>query len=209
MPSSHAGQYVLTTRTQDLRIERTSIVSRASSGDKESWICAAALVVAAIVATLGTAPLAAQVSTAGPNASCLEAKLVSSVPLGQAADENTVASVLPSLTNFFVETDTQTLTGRLTCADPRPAFYNCGHTKQSVWGCKPDCFMERDGSQYVLESLGKSFSVSGDSTRIRQFLTDQVSITGELKGDTIKAISITKAPKKERPSSTRSETGTP
>jgi hypothetical protein len=133
--------------------------------------------------------------------------LVPFAPLGQSGDNDTVASVLPSLPNFFVEVETRTFAGRLACADPRPAFYNCGHTKQSVWGCKPDCFMDGDGSQYVLQSLGKAYSVIGDSNQIRRFLADHVTVTGELKGDTIKAISITKAPKKEKTSGMRSENG--
>jgi len=136
-------------------------------------------------------------------------KLTLNASLGQAENESIIASVLPSRPNFFVEADTQTLTGRLTCADPRPAFYNCGHTKQSVWGCKPDCFMDRDGSQYILWSPGKSYSVTGDSNQIRRFLADQVTVAGELKGDKVKAISITKASKKERAGSMRSKNGAP
>lgn len=119
-----------------------------------------------------------------------------------------VASVLPSFPNFFVEVETQTFTGRLTCADPRPAFYNCGHTKQSVWGCKPDCFIEPAGSQYVLESSGRSYSVIGDPKQIRPFLKDEVTVTGKLKGETIKAVSIAKTSKKARFSGMRSEDDT-
>ena len=105
----------------------------------------------------------------------------------------------------FIEVETQTLTGRLTCADPRPAFYNCGHTKQSVWGCKPDCFIEPDGSQYVLESLGRSYSVTGDANQISPFLSDEVAVTGKVTGETIKAVSIAKTSKKATLSSMRSE----
>lgn len=162
----------------------------------------------ATVAALGAAPLVAQVSRVAKTTSCLEAKLIPVATLGQAGDNNLIASALPSLTNFFfIGVETETLTGRLICADPRPAFYNCGHTKQSVWGCKPDCFVQPDGSQYVLESPGRSYSVTGDANQIRPFLTDEVTVTGKLTGETIKAVSITKfkASTKARLSSMRSE----
>jgi hypothetical protein len=184
-------------------------MSTGSSEWKEGRIFTAILALVVAVVAVNSTPLSAQVSTGTQNGSCVEAKLTLPAPLGQVDDEGILASALPPLTTFFVEADTQTLTGRLTCADPRPAFYNCGHTKQSVWGCKPDCFMDRDGSQYVLQSPGKSYSVTGDSNQIRRFLADQVTVTGELKGDTIKAISIAKASKKERTSGMRSENGTP
>lgn len=181
-----------------------------ASSERKGYRVAAILTVGITVAALGGAPLVAQVSTGIENTGCVEAKMAPPVPLGQEHDESFVASILPSLASFFVEADMQTLTGRLTCADPRPAFYNCGHTKQSVWGCMPDCFMDRDGSQYVLQSLGKSYSVTGDSTKIRRFLSDRVSVTGELKGDTIRVVSISKAPKKQSPGAgMRSENGTP
>jgi len=135
--------------------------------------------------------------------------LVLFAPLGQSGDNSVVASVLLSLPNFFVGVETQTFTGRLTCADPRPAVYNCGHTKQSVWGCKPDCLIESDGSQYVLETLGRSYSVTGDPDKIRPFLKDEVTVTGKLKGGTIKTVSIAKTTKKVRLSGMSSGYGTP
>lgn len=101
----------------------------------------------------------------------------------------------------------QSLTGRLACADPRPAFYNCGHTKQSVWGCKPDCIMEPDGWQYVLQTVGKTYLVTGDPDQIRPFLTDRVTVTGQLKGDTIRALSISKVSQRQGRESLTSETG--
>ena len=167
------------------------VMSTGSSECKEDRIFTAILALVVTLVAVNSTPLSAQVSTGTKNGNCVEAKVTPPAPLGQVVDEGILASALPPLTNFFVEADTQTLTGRLTCADPRPAFYNCGHTKQSVWGCKPDCFMDLDGSQYVLQSPGKSYSVTGDSNQIRQFLADQVTVTGELKGYTIKAISIT------------------
>jgi hypothetical protein len=176
-------------------IEETEVVM-GSSEYKGFRLYAAVLFVSITVMELESMPLVAQVSVASKNASCLHAKVTPLVPL--------VASVLPSLTDSFIAVEMQTLTGRLTCADSRPAFYNCGHTKQSVWGCKPDCFLEPDGSQYVLESLGRSYSVIGDPNQIRQFLTDEVAVTGKLKGETIKAISISKAWKKNKGNGMRS-----
>ena len=171
----------------------------------ELRLYAAVLSLAIAAATLCCVPLVGQVSTGSQNASRLEAKLTPFAALGQAGETDMVSSVLPSPANFFIEVETQTLTGRLTCADPRPAFYNCGHTKQSVWGCKPDCFIEPDGSQYVLESLGRSYSVTGDADQIRPFLSDEVAVTGKVTGETIKAVSITKTSKKATLSGMRSE----
>ena len=142
-------------------------------------------------------PLVAQISTGPEKASC-EAKQAPLASVGNADNDDIVAGVLPSLTNFFIEAETQTLTGRLTCADPRPAFYNCGRTKQSVWGCKPDCFIRPDGAQYVLQTPGRSYSVTGDPRQIRSFLTDEVTVTGKLNGETVKAVSIAKTSKKAR-----------
>jgi hypothetical protein len=179
------------------------------SEDRKIRLYAAVLSLVITVMVSGRVPLAAQVSTGVQNASCLEAKLVPFAPLGQSGDNDIVASVLPSLSNVFVEIETQTFTGRLTCADPAPAFYNCGYTKQSVWGCKPDCFIGSDGSQYVLETLGRSYSVTGDPDKIRPFLKDEVTVTGKLKGKTIKAVSIAKTSKKVRLSGMRSANDTP
>lgn len=120
-------------------------------------------------------------------------------PSNKVTCEVATLAVAAPLSTFIVEADTQTVTGRLACADPRPAFYNCGHTKQSVWGCKPDCFVERDGSQYVLQTSIKSYSLTGNQNEIRPLLKDRVIVTGELKGDTIRVFSISKAPKKDNP----------
>jgi hypothetical protein len=180
-----------------------------SSKHRKFRLYAAVLSFGITTAALGGAPLVAQVSTGPQIASCLEATLTPLAIFGQTGGNDLVASVLPSLTNFFIEAETRTLTGRLTCADSRPAFYNCGHTKQSVWGCKPDCFIAPDGSQYVLETLGRSYSVTGDPNQIRSFLADEVTVTGKLKGETIKAVSIAKTSRKVRLSAVRSEYGTP
>ena len=176
-----------------------------SSERRELRLYAAVSSLAIATGTLCCMPLVGQVSTGSQNASRLEAKLTPFAALGQAGETDMVSSVLPSPANFFIEVKTQTLTGRLTCADPRPAFYNCGHTKQSVWGCKPDCFIEPDGSQYVLESPGRSYSVTGDANQIRPFLSDEVAVTGKVTDKTIKAVSITKTSKKATLSSMRSE----
>ena len=170
---------------------------------------AAVISLSITVAAFGNVPLAAQASTIMQATSCLEGRLTPFASFDQAGNADIVASVLPSVTNVFIDIETQTLTGRLMCADPRPAFYNCGHTKQSVWGCKPDCFIEPDGSQYILQSAGRSYSVTGNPSQIRPFLTDQVAVTGELKGETIKVVSITKTSKKARPIIMRPENGTP
>lgn len=189
----------------DEKTKRLKILDMSSSEHRELRLYGAVLSLAITVAALGAAPLVAQVSTGRQNAIHLEAKLTPFASLGQAGETDMVSSVLPSPANFFIEVETQTLTGRLTCADPRPAFYNCGHTKQSVWGCKPDCFIEPDGSQYVLESLGRSYSVTGDANQIRPFLSDEVAVTGKVTGETIKAVSVTKTSKKATLSSMRSE----
>ena len=188
-------------------IKRLNIVSMSSSEHRELRLYAAVLSLAIAAATSGCVPLVGQVSTGRQNASRSEAKLTPFAALGQAGETDMVSSVLPAPASFFIEVETQTLTGRLTCAGPRPAFYNCGHTKQSVWGCKPDCFIEPDGSQYVLESPGRSYSVTGDANQIRPFLTDEVAVTGKLTGETIKAVSITKfkTSKKAMLSNMRSE----
>jgi hypothetical protein len=180
-------------------------VDMSSSGHRERRLYAAVLLLVVTATAFSGVPLAAQVSTGARGIICLEAKLVRFLPLDQTGDNNIAASVLPSLPNFFIEVETQTLTGRLMCADSRPAFYNCGHTKQSVWGCKPDCFIEPDGSQYVLETLDRSYYVTGDPSTIRPFLADEVAVTGKLRGETIKAVSIAKASKKVRLSALRSE----
>lgn len=107
---------------------------------------------------------------------------------------------------YVAESAAQSLTGRLACADPRPAFYNCGHTKQSIWGCKPDCIVEPDGWQYVLQTAGKTYLVTGDPDQIRPFLADRVTVTGQLKGDTIRALSISKVSQRQGRESLTSET---
>jgi hypothetical protein len=143
------------------------------SEHRTSRVYAAGLSLGVTVSALSSAPLVAQVSPGAQSASCLEGRLTPFGPLGQTSDNNLVASVRPALTSFFIKIETHTLTGRLTCADSRPAaFYNCGHTKQNVLGCKPDCFVEPYGSQYVPEGLGRSYSVTGDPNQIWPFLTD-------------------------------------
>ena len=179
-----------------------------NSEHRKLWLFSAVISLSIAAAAFGSVPLAAQVSTAIQGTGCLERKTLL-VSFNQAGNIDIVASVLPSATNFFIDMETQTLTGRLRCADPTPAFYNCGHTKQSVWGCKPDCFIEPDGSQYILQSAGRLYSVTGNPSQIRPFLTDQVAVTGELKGGTIKAVSITKTSKKARTIVMRPENGTP
>jgi hypothetical protein len=186
-------------------MKKRKIVSMSSYENRELRLYTTVLSCSISVAALGPVPLLAQVSTGSQNASRLEAKLTPFAALGQAGETDMVSSLLPSPANFFIEVETHTLTGRLTCADPRPAFYNCGHTKQSVWGCKPDCFIEPDGSQYVLESLGRSYSVTGDANQIRPFLSDEVAVTGKVTGETIKAVSVSKTSKKATLSSMRSE----
>lgn len=146
----------------------------------------------------GTLALYAQDITPVQNVTCEVASLAQLAPLNQ-TDASLVAKALPRAVSFIVEADTQTLTGRLVCADIRPAFYNCGHTKQSVWFCKPDCFLGRDGSQYVLQTSIKSYSLIGDQNEIRPLLKDRVIVTGELKGDTIRVLSIIKTRKKDNP----------
>ena len=186
-------------------MKRLKILSMSSLEHRELRRYTAVLSFSIAVAALGCVPLVGQVSTGSHNASRLEAKLTPFAALGQVGETDMVSSVLPSPANFFIEVETQTLTGRLTCADPRPAFYNCGHTKQSVWGCKADCFIEPDGSQYVLESLGRSYSVTGDANQIRPFLTDEVAVTGKVTGEMIRVVSITKTSKKATLSGMRSE----
>ena len=188
-------------------MEEINAINMSSSQHRECRLGAAVLSLVITATAFSGVPLAAQVSTGAHATGCVEAKLVSFALLGQSADNGIVSNVLPSLSKFFIGAETQTLSGRLTCADSRPAFYNCGHTKQSVWGCKPDCFVEPDGSQYVLESLGRSYSVTGDPDKIRPYLTDEVTVTGKLKGETIKAVSIAKTSKNLR-LSLRSEYGT-
>jgi hypothetical protein len=190
-------------------MEEINAIGRSSSQHRERRLDAAVLSLVITALAFSSLPLGAQVSTRARATSCVGPNLVSFALPGQNADNGIVASVLPSLSNFFIGVETQTLSGRLTCADPRPAFYKCGHTKQSVWGCKPDCFIEPDGTQYVLESLGRSYSVTGDPDKIRPYLTDEVTVTGKLKGETIKAVSIAKTSKSVRLSSSRSEYGTP
>jgi hypothetical protein len=129
---------------------------------------------------------------------CQEARLAVPGSVEQ-VNGNLTARILTPPASFIVEADTQTLTGRLACADPRPAFYNCGHTKQSVWGCKPDCLVERNGSQFVLQTSIKSYSLTGDQNELRPLLKDRVIVTGEVKGNTMRVLSITKAPKKDNP----------
>ena len=205
MPFSSLRRYVLSTGTQALMMKRLSIVSMSSSEHRELRLYAAVLSLGIAAAALCCVPLVAQISTGPQNASCLEAKQALLASLGNADNDDIVAGVLPSLTNFFIEAETQTLTGRLTCADPRPAFYNCGHTKQSVWGCKPDCFSEPDGARYVLRTPGRSYSVTGDPNQIRSFLTDEVTVTGKLNRETIKAVSVAKTSKKVRLSGRRAD----
>ena len=192
--------------TQAAMIKNPRVVSMSSSEHREFWLHAAILSFCIAAA----APMVAQVFTETRSASCLEARLVPLASLGQADGKDLIGNVLALPTNFFIDGGAQTSTGRLTCADPRPAFYNCGHTKQSVWGCKPDCFIEPDGTQYVIQTPGKSYSVIGDPNQIRPFLTDQVTVTGTLKGETIRVVSIAKSSRNVRLSGgMRSEAGTP
>ena len=193
------------TRYSSCDYGKTKVVGMTSSEHRELWLYAAVLSFGIAAA----APMIAQVSTETQNASCLEATLIPLASLGHADSEDLIGNVLPLPTNFLIEVETQTLTGRLTCADPRPAFYNCGHTKQSVWGCKPDCFIEPDGAQYVIRTPGKSYSVTGDPNQIRPFLTDLVTVTGRLKGETIRVVSITKSSRNVRGSGMLPGEGTP
>ena len=158
-------------------------------------LCFAAVLMT-IVIVGGSSGVWAQTSTSDQGVACQEASLTVPSPLDESSDEYLVGKVWPPLSDFIAEADTQTRSGRLACADPRPAFYNCGHTKQSVWGCKPDCLVGRDGSQYVLQGTDRTYAVIGDQNQIRPLLTDRVSIVGELKGDTIRVFSITKMPRK-------------
>ena len=206
MPSLSLRRYVICTRSSTFSMmKRLNIISMGSSEHREPWLYASVLSLGFAAATLCCVPLVGQVSAGGQNRSLLEAKVTPFAALGQAGETDMLLTVLPSPANFFIEVETQTLTGRLTCADPRPAFYNCGHTKQSVWGCKPDCFIEPDGSQYVLESVGRSYSVTGDANQIRPFLSGEVAVTGKVTGETIKAVSILRTSKKATLSSMRSE----
>ena len=186
-------------------MKNSRFVSMSNSEPRKLWLHATILSFCIAAA----APMFAQVFTETQSASCLEARLTPFASLGQADGKDLIGNVLALPTNFFVEIEAQTLTGRLTCADPRPAFYNCGHTKQSVWGCKPDCSIEPDGAQYVIQTPGKSYSVIGDPNQIRPFLTDQVTVTGTLKGETIRVVSIAKSSRNVRLSGMRSEAGTP
>ena len=186
-------------------IKRLKVLSMSSSEQGELWLYAAVL----SLCIAATVPMVAQVSTETQNASCLEAKLTPPAPFVPTDCKDLIRNVLPSPSNFFIEVGTHTLTGRLTCADPRPAFYNCGHTKQSVWGCKPDCFIEPDGAQYVILTPGRSYSVTGDPSQIRPFLTDQVTVTGTLKDETIRVVSIARSSRNLRLSRMRCENGTP
>jgi hypothetical protein len=51
----------------------------------------------------------------------------------------------------------------------------------------------------VLQTSIKSYSLIGDQNEIRPLLKDRVIVTGELKGDTIRVLSIIKTRKKDNP----------
>jgi hypothetical protein len=91
----------------------------------------------------------------------------------------------------------QTLRGRLTCARLSVVSYTCGHSKnEPVWGCTLHCAKGPDGSQYVLQTDNKTYSVTGDPKRLRHFAGDDVVVSGELSGYAIRAFSIAKPSRK-------------
>lgn len=179
--------------------------SPAQAERKSRQRCILTLVMGAIL-SIASSPTAAQTSKSNQAATCnghAEKSSQSELFLQARLDP-----LLFFPGNYFViATAVQDFTGRLACADPRPAFYNCGHTRNSVWGCKPDCLVEPDGWQYVLQADGKTYSVAGDPDRIRPFLADRVIVTGELKGDRIKLFSISKAPRNTTGKGLTSESG--
>ena len=195
MPSLLPGRYVLNVKATHGVAGEGVAVSIEDSARQVLRLCFPVIVVA-IVIVAGSSVVRAQTSTSDQAVAGQEARLTVPTPLDQSGGEDLVGKVLPPLSNFIAEEDMQTLTGRLACADPRHAFYNCGHTKQSVWGCKPDCLVGRDGSQYVLQGTDRTYAVIGDQNLIRPLLTDRVNIVGELKGGTIRVFFITKASRK-------------
>ena len=107
--------------------------------------------------------------------------------------EHTVQSEPTLGPNVETAVDERTLTGRLTCAKVSAVSYTCGHSKnEPVWGCRLHCAKGPDGSQYVLQTDYKTYSVTGDPKQLRHFAADDVVVSGELSGDAIRAFSIAK-----------------
>ena len=130
--------------------------------------------------------------------SSLWAQTNASNPTSQLQSEHTAQSGPVPAPNLDSAVGEQTLRGRLTCARLSVVSYTCGHSKnEPVWGCTLHCAKGPDGSQYVLQTDNKTYSVTGDPKRLRHFAGDDVVVSGELSGYAIRAFSIAKPSRKD------------
>ena len=114
-------------------------------------------------------------------------------PINQLQGEHAAQSGPVLAPNVDSEVGEQTLRGRLTGAKLSVVSYTCGHSKnEPVWGCTLHCAKGPDGSQYVLQTNAKTYSVTGDTKQLRHFAGDDVVVSGELRGYEIRAFSVAK-----------------
>lgn len=118
-------------------------------------------------------------------------------PIYQLQSEHTPQSGRVPAPNLDSAVSEQTLRGRLTCAKLSVVSYTCGHSKnEPVWGCTLHCAKGPDGSQYVLQTDDKIYSVTGDPKQMRHFAGDDVVVSGVFSGHEIRAFSIAKPSRK-------------
>ena len=118
-------------------------------------------------------------------------------PINQLQSEHTAQSGRVPAPNLDSAVGEQTLRGRLTCAKLSVVSYTCGHSKnEPVWGCTRHCAKGADGSQYVLQTDDKIYSVTGDPKQMRHFAGDDVVVSGVFSGHEIRAFLIAKPSRK-------------